>query len=153
MQGRCVSKTGDINSEEKVFLNHPEFGTIMSSLRPPMSELCKYCGREYSNARDLLNNSCTLHPDGHGKHALFEGDKDGPFICLHCGQKYTALRPLVTNRCMHNPNGRNHEPFEGDPNGPFTCKYCGREYRDIRTMVTNRCTKNPERNGCHSPAR
>ncbi len=118
-----------------------------------MSEYCKLCGQRFSDARNLLSNRCTSNPAPNGRHVLFEGDKDGPFICVHCGQKYTSLRPLVTNRCMHNPNGRNHEAFDGDPNGPFRCKFCGREYRDIRTMVTNRCTKNPERGGCHSPAR
>ena len=120
-----------------------------------MSEYCKYCGEKYSDAKSLLSNSCSHHPSGprKGNHALFEGDKDGPFICIHCGQKYTSLQPLVTNRCLHNPDGRNHEAFEGNPHGPFRCKFCGHPYPDIRTMVTNRCTKNPEHGGNHRPAR
>lgn len=150
MQGRCVSKTGDINSEEKVL--PPEFGTIMSSLRPPMSELCKYCGREYRDARSLLINSCSANPNGRN-HELFEGDKNGPFLCVHCGRAYRDLRSLVINSCSSNPNGRNHEPFEGNPNGPFVCKFCGREYRDLRSLVINSCSRNPERGGHHSPAR
>ena len=117
------------------------------------SEYCKYCGSRYSDARSLLANSCTRHPDGRGKHALFEGDKNGPFYCIHCGSKYTDLGTLLRNSCSHNPNGRYHEAYDGDISGPFTCKFCGREYRDIHTMVLNSCSKNPTRGGKHSPAR
>ena len=60
-----------------------------------MSEYCKYCGQEYRDASTLLRNSCSYHPSGHGKHALFEGDVDGPFFCVHCGQKYTNLKTLL----------------------------------------------------------
>ena len=120
---------------------------------PTMSEYCKLCGEKYSNARSLLSNRCPKNPIPNGKHVLFEGDQEGPFLCVHCGEKYTSLRSLVTNRCMHNPNGQNHEPFEGNPNGPFVCKFCGSSYPILRNLVRNRCTKNPERGGCHSPAR
>ena len=118
-----------------------------------MSELCKYCGQRYNDARSLLLNSCAHHPDGRGKHALFEGDKEGPFYCVHCGMKYNDLRSLVLNSCQHNPNGRHHEPYEGRIGGDFTCKFCGRTYHDIRTMVLNSCPRNPIRGGKHSPAR
>lgn len=96
-----------------------------------MSEYCKLCGQKFSDARNLLNNRCTKNSIPNGKHVLFEGDKDGPFICVHCGEKKSDLRNLVTNRC----------------------KYCGHESRDIRNLVTNRCIKNSTRNGHHSPAR
>ena len=98
-------------------------------------------------------NSCSKAPVRGGKHALFEGDKAGPFYCVHCGQKYTSLRNLLINTCIHNPNGRFHEAYDGDISGMFTCKFCGREYKDIRTMVQNSCMKNPTRGGKHSPAR
>jgi predicted nucleic acid-binding Zn-ribbon protein len=44
-----------------------------------MSEYCKYCGEKYSDAKSLLLNSCSHHPSGFrkGRHALFEGDKNG----------------------------------------------------------------------------
>ena len=42
-----------------------------------MSEYCKYCGQEYRDARSLLMNSCMKAPVRGGKHALFEGDRDG----------------------------------------------------------------------------
>jgi len=118
-----------------------------------MSEFCKYCGLEFRDARMLLNNSCSMHPDGRGKHALFEGDKDGPFYCVHCGMKFSSLRMLLTNACSYNPNGRHHEAFDGRVDGEFTCKFCGRTLKDFRMMVTNACSRNPERGGHHSPAR
>ncbi len=118
-----------------------------------MSEYCKLCGQRFSDARNLLSNRCTSNPAPNGRHVLFEGDKDGPFICVHCGEKKSDLRNLVINRCTMNLNGTRHEPFEGNPNGPFVCKYCGHESRDMRNLVANRCIKNPERNGRHSPAR
>ena len=117
-----------------------------------MSELCKYCGQKYNDARSLLANSCLRHPDGRGKHALFEGDKEGPFFCVHCGQKYNDLRSLLLNSCMHNPDGRHHEAYEGRIDGDFTCKFCGRTFKDIRSMVLNSCMKNLVRGGKHSPA-
>ena len=78
-----------------------------------MSEYCKYCGEKYSDAKSLLSNSCSHHPSGFrkGRHALFEGDKDGPFRCKFCGSSYPSLRTLVTNRCTKNPErGGNHRP-------------------------------------------
>ncbi len=120
--------------------------------RQTMSEYCKYCGREYRDARTLLSLSCPSNPNGRN-HELFEGDKNGPFLCVHCGREYRTLRDLVTNSCPRNSNGRYHDAFEGNVAGPFTCKYCGREYRKLRDMVTNSCSRNPQRGGTHSPAR
>ena len=57
-----------------------------------MSEYCKYCGQPYADARSLLNSYCSKHPDGRGKHALFEGDKAGPYVCVHCGEEKRDLR-------------------------------------------------------------
>ncbi len=59
-------KTGDINSEEKVFPNHPEFGTIMSSRRPPMSELVRTSGHESRDLPNLVFNHSTMNPVRNG---------------------------------------------------------------------------------------
>ena len=61
-----------------------------------MSEYCKYCGQKYTDARTLLSCSCSKHPDGRGKHALFEGDKEGPFDIAAVSEKYRYNGTLKT---------------------------------------------------------
>lgn len=40
-----------------------------------MSELCKYCGQKYNDARSLLANSCSHHPEGRDESAFHEDDQ------------------------------------------------------------------------------
>ena len=39
---------------------------------------CEYCGRRYSNVRELTGNKCPRHPEGTNKgfHSLYEGSEN-----------------------------------------------------------------------------
>ena len=69
---------------------------------------CKYCGRGYSDERSLQANSCPRHPNGGGKHAVFEGTESSVYICANCGREYRDLSTLTANSCMKHPTGRGH---------------------------------------------
>ena len=81
-----------------------------------MSVYCKLCGEEFSNLRDLVNNSCRNHPNGawNGNHQIYEGSHTNPFCCKFCGEEFSSLHDLVNNTCRNHPNGgynRKHEPL------------------------------------------
>lgn len=81
-----------------------------------MSVYCKLCGEEFSNLRDLVNNSCRNHPNGawNGNHQAFEGSNTEYFYCKLCGEEFSSLHDLVNNTCRNHPNGGyngKHEPL------------------------------------------
>ena len=72
---------------------------------------CKYCGREYADARSLLANSCSRHPEGKGKHELFTGPESETYVCRNCGSNYHDLASLTRNSCVHHGEGSGlHKP-------------------------------------------
>ena len=72
---------------------------------------CEYCGSKYSSVSSLTANSCSRHPDGRGKHKLYEGSEKSQYVCKYCGQKYSSLTSLTANSCSRHPNGKGkHAP-------------------------------------------
>lgn len=72
---------------------------------------CEYCGAKYSSVSQLTGNYCTRHPDGRGKHKLYEGSEKSQYVCKYCGSKYSSLSMLTGNYCTRHPNGKGkHSP-------------------------------------------
>lgn len=72
---------------------------------------CEYCGQKYSSVSSLVSNSCPRHPDGRGKHKLYEGGEKSEYTCKYCGKSYHDLRTLTSNSCPRHPDGRGkHAP-------------------------------------------
>jgi len=74
---------------------------------------CKYCGMEYPDVRNLVNNQCRNHPLGkHGyRHELYEGSVKQQYTCKNCGMIFRSMRDLTRNLCRKNLSGNKcHEP-------------------------------------------
>ncbi len=72
---------------------------------------CKNCGVKSSNVQSLISGSCSRHPDGRGKHQLYEGSEKSQYVCKYCGLKYSNLQTLTSGSCRHHPDGRGkHSP-------------------------------------------
>lgn len=68
---------------------------------------CEYCGAKYSSISALTSGSCPKHPDGKGKHKLYEGSEKSQYFCEYCGRKYNSISDLTANSCSKHPNGAN----------------------------------------------
>lgn len=72
---------------------------------------CEYCGSKYSSVSSLTAGNCSRHPDGRGKHKLYEGSEKSQYTCKYCGSKYSSLSSLTAGNCTRHPNGRGkHAP-------------------------------------------
>lgn len=68
---------------------------------------CEYCGAKYSSISFLTSGSCPNHPDGRGKHKLYEGGEKSEYFCKYCGTKNKSLQSLTNGYCPRHPNGTN----------------------------------------------
>jgi len=68
---------------------------------------CKYCGMQYDDVRNLVNNQCQNHPLGkHGhRHELYEGGVKQQYTCKYCGRVFRSMLDLTRNFCQKNPSG------------------------------------------------
>ena len=73
---------------------------------------CEYCGQKFPSVSVLtLANNCSRHPDGKGKHKLYEGSEKSKYTCKYCGQTFNSLFLLTANNCSKHPNGNGkHAP-------------------------------------------
>lgn len=74
---------------------------------------CEYCGAKYSSVSSLTAGNCLRHPDGRGKHKLYEGSEKSKYVCKYCGAKYSTISSLTSGNCLRHPNGSNkgkHSP-------------------------------------------
>ena len=72
---------------------------------------CEYCGSKYPSVSSLTAGSCSRHPDGRGKHKLYEGSEKSQYVCKYCGSKYPSLTSLTAGSCSRHPNGKGkHAP-------------------------------------------
>ncbi len=72
---------------------------------------CKNCGMKYSSVQALTTGACNRHPDGRGKHQLYEGSEKQQYVCKYCGMKYSSLQALTAGNCNRHPDGRGkHSP-------------------------------------------
>ena len=72
---------------------------------------CEYCGASFNSVSSLTGNNCSRHPDGRGKHKLYEGGEKSQYTCKYCGAKFNSLSSLVGNNCSRHPDGRGkHAP-------------------------------------------
>ena len=72
---------------------------------------CEYCGAKYSSISFLTSGSCPNHPDGKGKHKLYEGSEKSQYSCKYCGAKYSSISFLTSGSCPDHPNGKGkHAP-------------------------------------------
>lgn len=74
-----------------------------------MAYFCEYCGRQFSDVRQLAAGTCSYHPAGcnRGRHKLYEGRSTGPYTCKYCGRTFSSLMQMVTAPCTYHPNGCN----------------------------------------------
>jgi len=72
---------------------------------------CKYCGTSSPSIKSLTLNQCHRHPDGHGRHVLYEGDEKDSYECKYCGTSARTIKALVLNPCNRHPDGKGkHSP-------------------------------------------
>ena len=73
---------------------------------------CELCGAEYSNPKDLLNNSCLKNKVGStiGRHVLYEGGEKSIYTCRYCGKQYSSIKDMVFNSCPRREFGEKHAP-------------------------------------------
>ncbi len=73
---------------------------------------CEYCGKKFSDARDLSINSCKKHPKGvyKGSHKQYRGGKKDRYECRYCGKSARTVSDLVSNTCKHAPKKGWHRP-------------------------------------------
>lgn len=66
---------------------------------------CEYCGTSYPSISSLTTGNCPRHPDGRGRHKLYEGSEKTKYTCKYCGTSYPSISSLTTGRCHRHPNG------------------------------------------------
>lgn len=73
---------------------------------------CEYCGKRFSNVRDLSINSCKKHPKGvyKGSHKLYRGGKKDRYECRYCGKGARSISDLISTTCKHAPRKGWHRP-------------------------------------------
>ncbi len=73
---------------------------------------CEYCGKKFSDARDLSINSCKKHPKGvyKGSHKQYRGGKKDRYECRYCGKSARSISDLVSSTCSHSPKKSWHRP-------------------------------------------
>ncbi len=74
---------------------------------------CEYCGQKFSNVQSLTLGICSRHPNGSGKHKLYQGSEKDQYTCKHCGQRFSTLTSLVAGICSRHKIGGGfgkHEP-------------------------------------------
>ena len=78
--------------EERANQRNNSFFNYNQSSRPHF--YCELCGAEYSNATDLLNNSCLKNKVGStiGRHVLYEGGEKSIYTCRYCGKQYSSIK-------------------------------------------------------------
>ena len=67
---------------------------------------CKYCGVKQSSISSLTGGNCLRHPDGKGKHVLYEGEEKKEYVCKYCGVKHSSISSLTVGSCLRHPNGK-----------------------------------------------
>ena len=74
---------------------------------------CKYCGTKFGSIQSLTASACQRHPNGKGRHALYEGTEKSAYICKYCGKSSADLKSLTASMCQRHPKGPakgRHEP-------------------------------------------
>lgn len=72
---------------------------------------CEYCGIKHSSISSLTNGNCSRHPDGRGKHKLYEGSEKSQYFCKYCGIKHSSISSLTNGNCSRHPDGKGkHSP-------------------------------------------
>ena len=74
---------------------------------------CKYCGQKFGSVQSLTASACQRHPDGKGRHALYEGAEKSNYTCKYCGKSSTDIKSLTASMCQRHPKGAakgRHEP-------------------------------------------
>lgn len=73
---------------------------------------CEYCGKKFSDIRDLSINSCKKHPKGvyKGSHKLYRGQDKEKYTCRYCGKTARTISDLVSSTCKHAPKKGWHRP-------------------------------------------
>lgn len=73
---------------------------------------CEYCGKKFSDARDLSINSCKKHPKGvyKGSHKQYRGGKKDRYECRYCGKSARTISNLASSTCLHSKGKGWHRP-------------------------------------------
>ena len=66
---------------------------------------CKHCGQRFSSVAALTAQPCVRHPNGRGKHELYEGSEKSQYTCKYCGQKFSTINGMTAQPCVRHPNG------------------------------------------------
>lgn len=89
-------------------------GLVIGALAvAPKFFYCKYCGQKFVSVQSLTSSACQRHPDGKGRHALYEGGEKKSYVCKYCGKTSVDLRSLTASMCQRHPKGPakgRHEP-------------------------------------------
>ena len=96
--------------EERAIQRNNSFFNYNQSSQPHF--YCELCGAEYSNPKDLLNNSCLKNKVGStiGRHVLYEGGEKSIYTCRYCGQQFSSIKDMVFNGCPRREFGEKHAP-------------------------------------------
>lgn len=75
--------------------------------------LCQFCGHESSSISTLTGMSCSRHPDGKGRHVLYEGSEKKKYTCKFCGHESSSISTLTSMSCSRHPDGKGkHVPVQ-----------------------------------------
>ena len=66
---------------------------------------CKHCGTSFAAVHSLHLSSCTRHPDGRGRHELYEGTEKDVYTCKYCGMRSRSINALTCSTCVKHPDG------------------------------------------------
>ena len=70
-----------------------------------------HCGTKATSVSTLTSLSCMRHPNGKGKHQLYEGSEKSRYTCKYCGTGASSISSLTALSCMRHPNGKGkHSP-------------------------------------------
>ena len=96
--------------EERAIQRNNSYFNYNQSSQPHF--YCELCGAEYSNPKDLLNNSCLKNRVGStiGHHVLYEGGEKSIYTCRYCGKQYSSIKDMVFNSCPRREFGEKHAP-------------------------------------------
>ncbi|MUV04989.1 hypothetical protein GN157_14830 [Flavobacterium rakeshii] len=66
---------------------------------------CEYCGTKSSSINSLTAGSCIRHPEGKGRHKLYEGSEKSKYQCKYCGTSASSISSLTAGTCIRHPKG------------------------------------------------
>ncbi len=94
------------NHTDNKFMSETSHNTNFKQNKTMSNYYCEYCGLKFQSVYALTSANCGRHPNGQGKHKLYEGSEKSTYICKYCGLKFSSIYSMTSILCQRHPNGQ-----------------------------------------------